>query len=360
MSLKRVVFDLDETICRHTNRDYANAAPVWLAIERMRQLRERFPECEIIIHTARGMKSCGGDALKADAKNRATTEEWLKSHGVPYDSLVFGKPFADAYIDDKAITLDDWQTYGATCMEGGYSGKRVAHVGRIVVKDDDGAQRDWYEWAAELRLCSVCLPNVISWSFNRLFLRYIDGNPLSSSPDGEVSDFIPKCAAAIREMGCREIEGENDVLEYARLVGERATLAKMDERRLCELLDRLYALRSIRRRTFCHGDFTPQNIIRSDDGRLFLIDPSFKKFYSNYLLDAAKFRACLRGMTRALDMNWVYRYPQSLAYWDSMWTPEEFEAIRVLERTHLIRVAGLAREKGDDRVADELLTLERS
>ena len=160
-------------------------------------------------------------------------------------------------------------------------------------------------------------------------------------------------------MGSRDIDGENDVLEYARLVGERATLAKMDERRLGELLDRLYALRVLRRRTFCHGDFTPQNIIRSDDGsRLYLIDPSFKQCYSTYLLDAAKFRACLRGMTRALDGTCDYQYPQSLAFWDSLWTPDEAEAVRVLERTHLVRVAGLARKKGDDRVADALLRME--
>ena len=357
--MKRVVFDLDETICRHTNRDYANAAPVWLTIERMRQLRERFPECEIVIHTARGMKSCGGDVEKADAKNRAVTEDWLERHNVPYDILVFGKPFADAYIDDKAITLEEWQQYGASCIGGGYSGKKVARVGRIVVKDDGGAQRDWYARAAELRLCSVCLPTVISWSFNRLFLRYVDGHPLSSSPDGEVSDCLPRCAAAVREMGSRDIDGENDVLEYARLVGERATLAKMDERRLGELLDRLYALRVLRRRTFCHGDFTPQNIIRSDDGsRLYLIDPSFKQCYSTYLLDAAKFRACLRGMTRALDGTCDYQYPKSLAFWDSLWTPDEAEAVRVLERTHLVRVAGLARQKGDGLVADALLRME--
>ena len=357
--MKRVVFDLDETICRHTNRDYANAAPVWLTIERMRQLRERFPECEIIIHTARGMKSCGGDAARADAKNRAVTEEWLERHNVPYDILVFGKPFADAYIDDKAITLEEWQQYGASCMGGGYSGKKVSRIGRIVVKDDGGAQRDWYAQAEGLRLCSVSLPTVISWSFNRLFLRHIDGYPLSYLSDKVVFKYLPQCAAAVREMGSHDIDGENDIQEYACLVRERAMLAKMDEGRLSELLNRLYALRILRRRTFCHGDFTPQNIICSNSRRLFLIDPSFKNFYSTYLLDAAKFRASLRGMTRALDGTWDFQYPKSLAYWDSLWTPEEADAIRVLERTHLVRVAGLARQKGDNRVADALLTLER-
>lgn len=357
--MKRVVFDLDETICRHSNRDYTNAAPIAETIERMREMREAM-DCEIVIHTSRGMKSCNGDAAKADAQNRAVTEDWLKRHGVPYDTLVFGKPFADAYIDDKSVSLEEWQKYGATHMAGGYSGKPVTRVGRIVVKNDKGgAQRDWYAKAAGLGLRTLALPLVISWSFDRLFLRYVDGHNLASAPDDEVLEFLPQCAADVREMGSRAIDGENDVLEYARLVGERATLAKMDERRLGELLDMLYALRILRRRTFCHGDFTPQNIIRSDDkSRLYLIDPSFKQFYSTYLLDAAKFRACLRGMTRVLDSQWDYRYPQSLAYWDTLWTPEEAEAIRVLERTHLVRVAGLAREKGDHGVADALLELE--
>ena len=361
--MKRVVFDLDETICRHTNRDYANAAPVWPTIERMRQLRERFPECEIVIHTARGMKSCGGDVEKADAKNRATAEEWLKHHDVPYDSLVFGKPFADAYIDDKSVSLEEWQKYGAIQMAGGYSGKPVTRVGRIVVKSDDGAQRDWYAKADELKLRTLSRPTVISWSFGRLFLRYVDGRAVSDFADGELVRILPTLAAAVREMGSREIDGDNDVLEYARLVGERATLAKMDGRRLGELLDRLYALRVLQRRTFCHGDFTPMNIIQSERGGFCLIDPSFKQCLSTYLLDAAKFRACLRGMESVLNRRIVsfskVRYAESFRYWDALWTPEELDAILVLERTHLVRVAGLARQKGDDAVADGLLQIEK-
>lgn len=362
--MKRVVFDLDETICRHTNRDYENAAPVWPTIERMHQLRERFPECEIVIHTARGMKSCGGDAERADAKNRIVTEDWLERHNVPYDSLVFGKPFADAYIDDKSVSLEEWQKYGAIHMAGGYSGKPVTRVGRIVVKSDDGAQRDWYAKADELQLRTLSRPTVISWSFGRLFLRYVDGVAISGFTDEEMVYALPTLAAAVREMGSRPVEGKNDIFEYRRLVEERAGMARMDGMRVSSLLDALFRVgNALSRRTFCHGDFTPMNVIQSEQGGFYLIDPSFKPFLSTYLLDAAKFRACLRGMESVLKGRIVsygrVRYAASLRYWDTLWTPEELDAIQVLERTHLVRVAGLARQKGDNAVADGLLQIEK-
>lgn len=353
----RIVFDLDETICRHSNRDYENAAPLEPTIQRMRELKAGIPDCEIVILTARGMKSCGGDAAKADAKNRSVTEAWLDKHGVPYDSLIFGKPFADAYVDDKSVTLEEWQSMGVGRMSG-YSGKPVSRIGRIVVKSDDGAQRDWYAKASEFGLRTISFPTVISWSFGRLFLRYVDGTALDSATDEDMLSYIPLCAAAIREMGSRPVEGENDILDYGQLVGERAKLAKMDEARLSGLLDRLFALRAFKKRTFCHGDFSPMNIIRAYGGGLYLIDPSFKPFFSTYLSDAAKFRACLRGMASVLK-HAPRQYAKSLQYWDSLWTAEENEAIGILERTHLVRVAGLARGKGDNEVADALLRMER-
>jgi len=36
------------------------------------------------------------------------TEKWLKDNRVCYDELIFGKPAADVYVDDKAVLPEDF------------------------------------------------------------------------------------------------------------------------------------------------------------------------------------------------------------------------------------------------------------
>jgi NDP-sugar pyrophosphorylase family protein len=58
--------------------------------------------CKIILHTARGMLSTNSNAQEIEAK-RPHIEKVLKQLNVCYDELVLMKPYADIYIDDKAI-----------------------------------------------------------------------------------------------------------------------------------------------------------------------------------------------------------------------------------------------------------------
>ena len=55
----------------------------------------------ILIHTARGALT-GIDWTKVTLKQ-------LSVWGVKYHSLIMGKPFADYYIDDKAINVADFK-----------------------------------------------------------------------------------------------------------------------------------------------------------------------------------------------------------------------------------------------------------
>jgi len=36
--------------------------------------------------------------------------DWLKKYNIPYDELLFGKPHADYFIDDKGITFTNFET----------------------------------------------------------------------------------------------------------------------------------------------------------------------------------------------------------------------------------------------------------
>ena len=48
------------------------------------------------------MKTCEGDVVKVKQKIGKITEKWLEKWNVNYDELIFGKPYADLYIDDLA------------------------------------------------------------------------------------------------------------------------------------------------------------------------------------------------------------------------------------------------------------------
>lgn len=104
----RICIDLDGTLCelKQPGQSYADVAPLPGAAERLRELRANGHE--VVLQTARHMKSCNGDVGKVLARVGATTLEWLERHGFEYDEIHFGKPNADLYIDDRALRFEDW------------------------------------------------------------------------------------------------------------------------------------------------------------------------------------------------------------------------------------------------------------
>lgn len=54
----------------------------------------------IIIQTARGMRSCGGNLGIVHAHTAADVYDVIKRFNIPCDGLYYGKPCADCYIDD--------------------------------------------------------------------------------------------------------------------------------------------------------------------------------------------------------------------------------------------------------------------
>lgn len=87
-------FDLDGTICSEAC-PYEDAQPMPLIVEKINQLYERGHK--IVIATARGAasKTCW----------RALTEKQLQDWGVKYHELNTSKPYADYYIDNKAVDI---------------------------------------------------------------------------------------------------------------------------------------------------------------------------------------------------------------------------------------------------------------
>ena len=99
----RIVFDLDGVICelKRPSESYADVIPKNEIIEKMKDLKK--DGHYLIIHTGRHMRTCDGNVSKVIEKIGKITEDWLKKWNVPYDELIFGKPYADMYIDDLGI-----------------------------------------------------------------------------------------------------------------------------------------------------------------------------------------------------------------------------------------------------------------
>tara|TARA_B100000965_G_scaffold126678_1_gene105413 strand:+ start:267 stop:563 length:297 start_codon:yes stop_codon:yes gene_type:complete len=96
--MKTFCFDIDGTICTITDGKYDEAEPYPTRIEQLNKLHQEGNK--VILFTARGTST------GIDWKN--TTTKQLNKWGVKYDELIFGKPEADFFVDDKATDLFNW------------------------------------------------------------------------------------------------------------------------------------------------------------------------------------------------------------------------------------------------------------
>jgi hypothetical protein len=91
---RTICIDLDQTLCVHGG-DYQTAEPVSGAKQALAALRN--DGWIIVLHTARHFN------------HWQITVDWLARYEFEYDHIVFGKPPARFYIDDRAIRFDgDW------------------------------------------------------------------------------------------------------------------------------------------------------------------------------------------------------------------------------------------------------------
>ena len=106
--MKRLIFDLDDTLCTTQNGDYANAQPITEVIEKLREYhRQGFT---IVINTSRNMRTYQGNIGAINKNTLPIIIDWLGRHDIPYDELYVGKPwcgFEGFYVDDKAIRPDE-------------------------------------------------------------------------------------------------------------------------------------------------------------------------------------------------------------------------------------------------------------
>ena len=99
----RICFDLDNTLVTYPTipGDYTTVKPIEKNIKLLNNLKN--DGHEIIIYTARRMLTHKNNIGKVIKDIGLVTFENLEKFNIQYDEIIFGKPIADVYIDDKAF-----------------------------------------------------------------------------------------------------------------------------------------------------------------------------------------------------------------------------------------------------------------
>lgn len=107
--MKRIILDIDETICNTVDGDYANAQPIVEVIEKIKEYKSL--GFDICFSTSRNMRTYEGNSGKIAAHTLPVIIQWLDQHQIPYDEIYIAKPwcgFEGFYVDDKAIRPDEF------------------------------------------------------------------------------------------------------------------------------------------------------------------------------------------------------------------------------------------------------------
>lgn len=110
---KRIIVDIDNTLTiEQSEEDYPNKTPRIKLINKLKEYQGQ--GFEIILFTARNMKTYQNDVSRINKYTIPILKEWLERFEVSYDGLIVGKPWCGEdgfYIDDRAIRPSEFIKY---------------------------------------------------------------------------------------------------------------------------------------------------------------------------------------------------------------------------------------------------------
>lgn len=107
--MKNLVIDIDKTLTLGDHKDYNLVSPNINVINKVCEYKKK--GFNIILFTARNMRSHNNNVGKITAKTLPIIFKWLEKHNVPFDEIYVGKPWCGHdgfYVDDKAIRPDEF------------------------------------------------------------------------------------------------------------------------------------------------------------------------------------------------------------------------------------------------------------
>lgn len=284
----RIVFDIDDTISRHINGDYANAIPDLEVIDKINTLYDE--GIEIYLYTARGMLSCKGNLDLIKEKNEEILIDWLSRYKVKYHQLIFGKPLADLYVDDKAMNIQEFKKETFYSLKGG-SGQQIYKMGSIVKKQLENKEKleEFLNWIQQAEnMCNY--PKFISATRdNNIYYNYIDGQLLN---ENFTNDKLLTLILTISNFKNKKYNSFN--LNYHFNILDKNLIDDIIKNKIIFCKQLLKEKEDVLQKnaSFAHGDTILSNIIENNN-QLYFIDPQFNINASSYLMDFAKLRMSL-------------------------------------------------------------------
>jgi capsule biosynthesis phosphatase len=102
--MKKLIVDIDNTLCTTIDSDYKNSSPIYSVISKLQEYKDL--GFTVVLFSSRNMRTYGSNIGKINIHTLPVIIEWLNRHNVPYDEVLIGKPWCGHdgfYIDDRAI-----------------------------------------------------------------------------------------------------------------------------------------------------------------------------------------------------------------------------------------------------------------
>jgi len=106
-----LVVDIDGTLCdiKTPDQAYSELRPKQEMIKRLHEYQAK--GYRILLFTSRNMKTYKSNLGLINKHTAPVLLEWLEKWSVPYDEILFGKPWPrnkGFYIDDRAVRPDEF------------------------------------------------------------------------------------------------------------------------------------------------------------------------------------------------------------------------------------------------------------
>ncbi len=105
------VFDVDGTLCpiKKDDERYEDIVPYPEMVAKIREYKDG--GARIILLTSRNMNSYNGNIGLINAKTAKILLNWLDKWEIPYDEIVYGKPWPGHhgfYVDDRTVRPEEF------------------------------------------------------------------------------------------------------------------------------------------------------------------------------------------------------------------------------------------------------------
>lgn len=378
----RICWDLDNTLVTHPRvpGDYSTVEPIDANIALLRDQKRQ--GCHIIIHTARRMRTHGGNVGGVLADVGELTLEQLREFGIPYDEIHFGKPWADVYIDDLGVNPDNESVPSGTGIYPEIVEPRSIHTvdwdrSTFTKRGDVRDEHYWYSHLPEgLRRYTAWLPEENSEekaAQGEIVLERVRGVPFSYlHANGMLTpEHFAELCVALSAMHETEIPEGEPVPSYSKLYHKK--LLRRTEQ-LCAwrpeyrrvVGDLVVDLKEYYRRSMVtsiiHGDPVFTNVLWTPDQRVVLVDPRGRAgpqtILGDPMYDWAKVYQSLIGYDYALLRTWPGSKDGFLRmYLERLFAEESMlGTLKMLTRCLLLSLLPLH----DRKFWDPILELERS